>query len=60
MNISSRNLDSAKEEDTQRDIINNMTRYRIHISTIQETHIIQESDYIRDNYRVIASAAAKR
>ena len=60
MNIASLNPDSAKSEQMQRDIIKNLTRNKIHIASIQETHIIQDRDYLSDNYRIIASAATKK
>ena len=60
MNISSLNPGSKKEEQMHRYIIKNLARNKIHISAIQETHIIQDRDYARDNYRCIAAAATKR
>ena len=50
MNIARINPDSAKEEQTQRDIIKNLTRNRIHIESTQETHIRNGRDYLPDNY----------
>ena len=57
MNIASLDPDSMEEEQTQRLIIQNLTRNLIHISAIQEKHITQDRDYIIDNYRVITSPA---
>ena len=59
MDIASLNPDSAKEEQTQRDIIKNLTRNKIHIAEIQEPHIIQERDYILYNYRIVTAASTK-
>ena len=60
MNMSSINPDSVKEEQTQRDIIKNLTRRKIHIAAIQETHIAHDRDYIMGNYRVVTAAGNKR
>ena len=58
-NIASLNPDSTKEEQMQRDIIKDLTRNKIHIAAIQETHIDQDRDYLIDNYRIITAAATK-
>ena len=60
LNIASINPDSTKEEQTQRDIIKNLARHRIHIAAIQETHITQARDYLLYNYRVVTEASNKR
>ena len=60
MNIDSLNPESTQEEQMQRDIIKNLTRNKIHISSIQETRIVKDRDLLRGNYRVITAAAAKR
>ena len=49
-----------KEEQMQRDIINNLTRNKIHIEAIQATHIVKDRDCVVYNYRVIAPSATKR
>ena len=54
MNIASLNPDSMKEEQMQRDIIKDLTRNKIHIAAIQETHIIQDRDYLLDNYITVS------
>ena len=59
MNIAILNPDSLKEEQMQRDIIKDLTRNKIHIADIRETHIIQDSDYLLDNYRIVTTAPAK-
>ena len=60
MNISSLNPDSMKEDQMQRGIIKDLTRIKIHIAAIRETHITQDRYYIMGNYRVITAAATKR
>ena len=55
MNIASLNPDSKKEAQMRRDIIKNITRNKIHIAAIQETHITQDRDYLLDNYRIITA-----
>ena len=60
MNISSLNPDWMKAEQMQRDITKDLTRDKIHIAEIQETHNTQERDYLVDNYRLTTAAATKR
>ena len=60
VNISSLTTGSMREEKTHRDIIKNLASNKIHISPIQETHITQDRDNHRDNYRVIAEAATEK
>ena len=59
MNIASLNPDSTAEAQMQRDIIKDITRNKIHIAAIQETHITQDRDYLLDNYRIITAESAK-
>ena len=44
MNNASLNPDSMGEEEMKRGIVKNLTRNKIHIAAIQETHIIQDKD----------------
>ena len=60
MNVSGLNQDLAQDEQIQRDIIKNITRNKIHIAAIHETHIAQDRDYLMGNYRIIAASATKR
>ena len=60
MNISSLSPESMEEEQLKRGIIKNMIRRKIHIASIQETHITKDRDYLMGNYRVITAAAAKK
>ena len=60
MDIASLNPDSMKEEQMQSDIIKNLARSKIHISAIQETHIIHDRDHLIDNYRIVEESATKR
>ena len=55
MNIAILNPESMKEEQMQRYIVKDMTRFKIHISAIQETHITQYRDYLLGNYRIITA-----
>ena len=48
-----------KEKETQQDIINQLTRNKIHIATIQETNIKTSLIYILGNYRIITTSAEK-
>ena len=59
MYIASLNPGSMKEEQTQRDIIKDITRSKIHIAAIRETNISQDRDYLLDNYRIITASSAK-
>ena len=59
MNISSLNPDWMKAEQMQRDITKDLTRDKIHIAEIQETHIIHDRDYLLDNYTLITAASTK-
>ena len=59
LNIASLNPDSTKEATTQQEIVNELTKNKIHIATIQETHIAKDLNYIMGNYRIITSAAEK-
>ena len=60
MNIACLNPDSTKEEQMQMYIIKNLTRSKIHIAAIQETHITQDKDNILGNYRITNAASAKQ
>ena len=60
LNIASLNPDSMKEATTQQEIINELTKNKIHIAMIQETHIAKDLNYIMGNYRIITSAAEKQ
>ena len=59
LNIASLNPDLMKGKETQQEIINNLTRNKIQIAMIQETHIVTDLSYMMDNYRVITTAAEK-
>ena len=59
LNIASLNPDSMKEPTTQQEITNELAKNKIHIATIQETRITKSTDYRKDNYRIITSAAGK-
>ena len=59
LNIASLNPDSFKEHTTQQDIINELTKKKIHIATLQETNVTKDLNYQKDNYRIITSAAGK-
>ena len=60
VNISSLNPDSMEEEQTRRDIIKILARSKVNIAAIQETHIIQDRDYLLGNYRSTTSLSAKK
>ena len=59
LNIASLNPDSMKEPTIQQEIIKELTKNRIHIAMVQETHIIKYLNYKMDRYRIITSAAEK-
>ena len=59
LNIASLNPDSMKETTIQQEIINGLTKNKMHIAMIQETHIAKDLNYMIDNYRIITSAAEK-
>ena len=59
LNIASLNPDSMKGKETQQEIINSLARNKIHLATIQETHITTDPSYMMDNYRIITSSAEK-
>ena len=59
LNIASLNPDSFKEHTTQQEIINELTKKKIHIATLQETNVTKDLNYQKDNYRIITSAADK-
>ena len=59
LNIASLNPDTMKETEMQQGIINELTKNKIHIAMIQETHISKDLNYKMDNYRIITSAAEK-
>ena len=58
-NIAIMNPDSVEAVQTQRDIVKNLTRHKIHITHVQETHITQSKRYRPGNYRIIATASSK-
>ena len=60
MNIASLNPDSTKEGQMRRDISKNLTRNKLHVAAIQETHMTQDRDYLIGNYRVITASTTKR
>ena len=60
LNIASLNPDSMKERETQHGIVKRLTRNRIHLAAIQETHITRDCSYMLDNYRITTSSAGKR
>ena len=59
LNIASLNPDSLKEHTTQQEIINELTKRKIHIATIQETKMAKDLSYQKDNYRITTAAADK-
>ena len=59
LNIASLNPDTMKEIEMQQGIINELTKNKIHIAMIQETHITKDLNYMMGNYRIITSAAER-
>ena len=59
MDIARLNPCSMKAEQMQRDIIKDLTRNKIHIAGIQETHITQDRDNLLDNYRIITTESTQ-
>ena len=59
LNIASLNHDSMGGNETQQEIVQILTRHKIHLSAIQETQITRDCSYTLDNYRIITSAAEK-
>ena len=59
LNIAILNPDSMREATTQQEIVEDLTRNRIRIATIQETHITKDISYLLGNYRVITASADK-
>ena len=59
LNIAILNPDSMTERATKQVIIKGLTKNKIHIATIQETHITKDLSYTLGNYRIITSAAEK-
>ena len=57
LNIASLNPDSMRETTIRQEIINELTKNKIHIAMIQETHIVRDINYKMDNYRITTSAA---
>ena len=49
LNIASLNPDSMRETATQQEIVNGLTKNKIHIAEIQETHITQDKSYVAGN-----------
>ena len=59
LNIERLNPDSMKETTIRQEIINELTKNKIHIAMIQETHIKKDLNYAMGNYSIITSAAEK-
>ena len=60
LNIAGINPEAIKEAETHRDIIKNITKRKIHISAIQETHITLGKEYAMGGYRIITSASDRQ
>ena len=60
INIASISPQSTKAEQTQRDIINHLSRNETHIAAIRETRIAHGREYAISNYRAATAAAAKK
>ena len=58
-NISSRNPDSIRRKEMQREIVKGPAKNKIHIAAIQETHITHDRNYVMGNYRIITAAAGE-
>ena len=56
LNIASLNPDPMRETATQQEIVKGMTKNKIHIASVQETHMTQDDSYMLDNYRITASS----
>ena len=56
-NVASLHPDPMKEKATQQEIIKGLTRNKIHLAAIQETHITKDLSYTLGNYRIITTSA---
>ena len=56
LNIAGLDPDSMRETATQQEIVNGLTKNKIHIAEIQETHITRDKIYMMGNYRITAAA----
>ena len=59
LNIASLNPDSTRETPMQKEIVKGLDTNKIHIASIQETHITQDKSYVVENYRIITASADK-
>ena len=56
LNIASLNPDPMRGKEMQREIVKGITKNKIQIAAIQETHITQDMNYMVGNYRIITAA----
>jgi len=59
LNIASLNPDFFTTNAIQHDIINQLTQQKIHIASIQETHIPRNHSFTNYNYKIITSGAKR-
>lgn len=59
LNIARLKPDSMKESESKQEIVNILTKNKIHLATAQETHITTYLSYVMGNYRIMTSAAEK-
>ena len=59
LNIASVNPDAMRCKEIRKAIVKCLTKNKIHLAEMQETHITRDCNYMVGNYRVITAAADK-